>query len=1657
MKYICLLALIVSCMVMSTTANAVTEASLAWFTDASIISSSKTAKPANAPPAVPGAIYDGVALTSSVGIDDPLLAQQHGMISFWIKPNWNGSDNVEHKFLRIGDPTINGLQIEKSAHGMMRFVMAGGGKVTAARYDVSNWAADKWHHIVCSWIDKDSKPLGLCLWIDKVCVDSVVWGGDSFMNPSTMSDKKAYIGDTATDATMDELIFRGNVTGTYGPGQIDMVYRDYFRTAPYTAIKIDDQPHIVKSDLRVVKGSQKQFGLMALMEGKWVRITDFAVRYGNWGDIDAKPFISWTTSNTSIATVDNSSHIGRVTGVNTGHANLIAWFRNMSATRDVEVISSSQPDIDVMYVERTPRYEWDAAKKWPSEGELVHSIAHISNYGYTNLPAGTIVKFELVPDTNGNFLCDAEEIPSDTRTATINKPLGLREETTVTFDWAWTMSPTFVRVTVDPDNVVSELCEANNQRCELNTARAFHWGLVMGQFDSDYNNKNINFVGSFSDYDWCTGEVDRMNQVMRDAVYSTSSPVGIQDSIRVDKFHTRLSYDDPFTWYDNEPFRLEDKYYDGQWANMEPWASTTMDIDAAICHEIGHTTLAFPDIYGHPYSCYNNLLKDADGNFYGDTPLYPTVLDGSAPLPSAIYDNTDMLGVGYTPLMVGCHLWLDKYCSGICNHYVQQRTKYGNTMADIGSMIPSGEKRLKLLDLNDDGLKGAAVYMYQLVQSSLPRQDGKYLPDRPKFIGNTDENGYFVIPKYSDPGWDDWDTDEVEGSIYCWSPFHRVHSEGAGSNYFNGEYFVIKIVSGDRVEFQSLPQTEFASAYFSGNTTDATFTIKTSLTSVAGGTPAVSPTVPEAIRTRNLKPVAVVPMVIVRPGASFTLDASGSYDPEGQPLYYRWISPNICLTATVTGIAPAEEGDYPYQLYVCDGLRNSDVVTAILKVRANSNISGQVTDVSGNPVAGALVGVKRSAYATADADFYFVSDSNGKYSSDYTAPGNYYVSVWKQGYTPSADLAVSVKTNTSLVVNLKLGNPQDTNLALGLNSVAASNSEYGAPTLATDGSLDTKWNTKYWPDEPVSYYLDLGAQTEITDITIYRYYEINQYGGSADNYWVDVMTSGNPLDPSAWINNPSVSTVYSADRTLHGYPVRQDVAVDPIGVHLSNVRGIRIGMKSLIWPPDYRMPEIEVHGKYPAIVGKVIDPDGKPLSGALVGFKSTSRATADTDTYLITDSQGRYSLTTKRFTNCYVAAWKDGYCPSPDTVVNAANGAVVPDIRLDQVGVNMLLKTTKVGASLSYTGMTPTKAVDGDLSTSWRTTTSPSGSQYYYVDLGTQTNISDIVLYRYLQRNTSGDSRDTYQIDVMTSATANPLTASNWSNSANGVSTVYSAVNTIHGYEIQPNVAVDPTCLSLNGIRGIRIKFSGYHSPNYYDLKELQVHQTARYNEFSHISDVKNSNIGDYVLINGKTISALPGNGIPAGTVYVEEPDRSSGIRLDLSAVPGWTANVGNTVDARGLLTTTTDKEACIQITDWECSSGQPVSPLLMNLRAIGGGPIGIQDGPWNWKPVLNTSNGDYELQFLRDVGLNNIGLLVKICGHVTQIDPTGLYFYVDDGSGLIDGTKTGAVSNVGVRIPVDGRAYKTGRFTTVVGISSCMFWQPDGKIRGVVRPITIE
>ena len=117
------------------------------------------------------------------------------------------------------------------------------------------------------------------------------------------------------------------------------------------------------------------------------------------------------------------------------------------------------------------------------------------------------------------------------------------------------------------------------------------------------------------------------------------------------------------------------------------------------------------------------------------------------------------------------------------------------------------------------------------------------------------------------------------------------------------------------------------------------------------------------------------------------------------------------------------------------------------------------------------------------------------------------------------------------------------------------------------------------------------------------------------------------------------------------------------------------------------------------------------------------------------------------------------------------------------------------------------------------------------------------------------------------------------------------------------------------------------------------------------------------------------------------------------------------------------------------------VKPLAMTNKAIACGDIA-------GTPTKGFENGK---------GLYTIGLLVKTWGKVTYRDPAGKFFYIDDGSRLMDGTNSNIL---GIRVSIDNLAGGNSIampatnvvYVSVVGVIST-FMDSNSKIRPNIRP----
>lgn len=165
---------------------------------------------------------------------------------------------------------------------------------------------------------------------------------------------------------------------------------------------------------------------------------------------------------------------------------------------------------------------------------------------------------------------------------------------------------------------------------------------------------------------------------------------------------------------------------------------------------------------------------------------------------------------------------------------------------------------------------------------------------------------------------------------------------------------------------------------------------------------------------------------------------------------------------------------------------------------------------------------------------------------------------------------------------------------------------------------------------------------------------------------------------------------------------------------------------------------------------------------------------------------------------------------------------------------------------------------------------------------------------------------------------------------------------------------------------------SDNHSSNAAQASALPVRTTCSY--VKHLPD-------DWLVdINSKIVSA--DFTTTDGCIYVQEPDRSSGLRVataQTGLVPGDRVNVSGRMSSR-VLSSHSAERVMLDATVTEVSSGDAPRPVAMNCGSVGGGAAGAM--------VPGVMNG---------VGLNNVGLLVRIAGTVTY--KTGSYIYVDDGS----------------------------------------------------------
>ena len=152
--------------------------------------------------------------------------------------------------------------------------------------------------------------------------------------------------------------------------------------------------------------------------------------------------------------------------------------------------------------------------------------------------------------------------------------------------------------------------------------------------------------------------------------------------------------------------------------------------------------------------------------------------------------------------------------------------------------------------------------------------------------------------------------------------------------------------------------------------------------------------------------------------------------------------------------------------------------------------------------------------------------------------------------------------------------------------------------------------------------------------------------------------------------------------------------------------------------------------------------------------------------------------------------------------------------------------------------------------------------------------------------------------------------------------------------------------------------------------------------------------------------------------LYIEDAQRISGIRVNKT---GHTHSVGQSVIVTGWVKTSADGERYIDCSLSAKSVDAELDPLFVIGRSLGGGAW-----PFGW-PGSPGQRGVTD-----GTGLNNIGLLVMVCGSVSYAGSD--HYYVDDGSGVSDPS-----GHPGVKVLPHGFGIPDeGSFVAFSGVSSC-------------------
>lgn len=550
---------------------------------------------------------------------------------------------------------------------------------------------------------------------------------------------------------------------------------------------------------------------------------------------------------------------------------------NMAAAIGTSV---STPDLDVIYIARTPRYYryclqypnnvpqlcpgTENQKHWPDIGEIVTYEAHITAKGY---PISGTIGYEWDVDgvlaTNGQMDGASLSVNQDFFISTYNTTWKANDEK-IQFK-AWIITPPITEQTLN-----------NNQLTIGSHDLTISYWVETGQYNAF--NALLNSVGSYSFEDWMQLHIATLNQRLKQAVYP-NVPNGITDQVHIDKFVVADEMDGPNTPRGTDP----DLYLiDGRWQSTDndqtnargqngfyqqyanQYVST---IDWGLIHELTHQLGAI-DLYmmNIPEAPPNNGLQMNDVNG-------ALVTRSRFPYNGLNFPNYDLMGGGDISPYTDHTMYSFHTAAGLQSNAGFRRGFYGEYLFDTPD-----NTSVQILDINGQPVSNAQVDMFQRDPHT------EIFDNIPEQSGITDANGILALTNRPAPS-----VTTITGHTQKSNPFGQIYVAG------NGDMMATRVIKDGQDGYAFFLLHDLNVAYWQGQKQNAIIPLKTNFVGIApSSTPIPSAT---SVPTPTFTPL---PTATFTPTPTFTLTPTPTIKPSSTPIVTPTKTPTPSKTPTPT-------------------------------------------------------------------------------------------------------------------------------------------------------------------------------------------------------------------------------------------------------------------------------------------------------------------------------------------------------------------------------------------------------------------------------------------------------------------------------------------------------------------------------------------------------------------------------------------------------------------------------------------------------------------------------------------------------------------------------------------------------------------------------------